>query len=162
MRIAARIAVLALAAAGSAWALWHWCWLPHRCNAELTSIQASTNAIDSLRGLYAREQRANGNLARLAALRATCATDVRVPFLTGVNESLAGRHERAVAALEEALTLDPRPEIYVALGQEQVFTGRNQAALESYLTAARFGFAIDEHSVSEEILRQVRERLHER
>lgn len=162
MRGVARIAILALAAAASAWALWQWSVRPVRCAAELTAIQGGTNAIDKMRTYSQREQRANDNLERLAPLRAQCPAEVRVPFLIGVNESYAGRREKAIAAFEEALAIDRRPEIYAALGSELLANGRIDEATDAYVEAARFGYRLERTDIAAEMLRRVRERLGER
>ncbi len=159
MKFALKIVFLTAAAVATLAALRRWTYEPYRCEAELTLITGSTRASNDLPGLYAREQRATRNLKLLDDLRTRCDPDVRIPFLIGENESNAGHHERALRAYEEALKIDRRPEIYLAIGGELIQLGRMDAAIENYLTAMRFGAYVDEQIPSEEVLRRVRMRF---
>jgi tetratricopeptide (TPR) repeat protein len=161
VKVLGRIVILAATVVVCAWALWNWSVVPLQCNAALTRITASTRANETLPD-YAKEQRANNNIDLLQKLRVRCKADVRVPFLIGVNESSAERHENAVNAFNEALKIDRRPEIYAAIASEQVLLGRTDEAIKNYLTAARFGAPIDEAGQSDEVWRRVQEQLRAR
>jgi tetratricopeptide (TPR) repeat protein len=161
VKVLGRIVILAATVVVCTWALWNWCVVPMQRNAALTAITASTEAMDTLPD-YAKEQRAGANIERLQKLREQWNADVRVPFLIGVNESSAGHHQKAADAFEEALTLDRRPEIYLARGSEMVALGRTDDAVENYVIAVRFGASLNDAGQSEEIERRVQERMHGR
>lgn len=159
MTFVRRVLLIAITALFCAWALREWCLRPYACDVAMTEITASTSAVDDLRGDYARVQRAEHNIARLHALETQCRTDLRLYVLLGGNESVAGRHEQAVSAYEKALTLDRRPEIYIALAAELLQLGRIDDAVASYVTAGRFSPGTFDAIPSDELTRRVREEL---
>lgn len=152
-----RIVTVAVAALVGGWALARYAYEPHRCNAAITAVDVSTTVAAADANDYARLVRARSNLQRLAALGETCPTDVRVPMLTGANEELVGRPEDAIRSYDHALTIEQRPEIYVARASVQLGLGRLDEAVKSYVQAARF--APDVEIASEEIRARVKEQL---
>lgn len=162
MRAVVRVAVVFAATCACTWALWQWAYVPHWCNARVTSLRDRTAGASELRTTYEREQRADQNLEALHELRDCCRTEVRVPFLIGANERIAGRHDRALAAFREALAVDQRPEIHYAISGELILLGRTDEAVESYVTAERFGAHSRGEVTSEEVLRRAEERLRAR
>ena len=83
-------------------------------------------------------------------------------MLMGANQELIGRVEDAERSYREALTIEQRPEIYMALALAQVQLGRVDDAVENYVTAARFGPQILYELPSDELTRRVQERLGQR
>jgi tetratricopeptide (TPR) repeat protein len=162
VKIVLRVIVIAITALGCAWALREWCYEPYACNVAISEITARTAASDNLRGEYAKVQRAEANIARLRALEPHCRTDVRLYMLLGGNEALAGQPQNAVRNYELALTIDRRPEIYIALAEQLILLGRIDEAVDNYVIAGRFSPAVLEIIPSEEIARRVRERLQHR
>ncbi|HEX7830499.1 MAG TPA: hypothetical protein VF787_12635 [Thermoanaerobaculia bacterium] len=162
MKLVLRVIIIGITAFACAWALREWCWIPYTCNVAISEITASTAASDNLRGEYAKVQRAEANLARLRELEPHCRTDVRLYMLLAGNEALAGQPQNAVHNYELALTIDRRPEIYIALAEQLILLGRIDEAVDNYVTAGRFSPAVVEIIPSEEIARRVRERLQRR
>lgn len=148
-----RLLVVAAAVALTGWSLFAFVWRPVHCNAEVSRIEADTLNAERLSDPYAKLVRARRNLQRLAALR--CATEVRVPVLLAANEELVGRLEDAAKHYEQAVALEPRPEIYMALGNVQVQLGRVDAAVESYARALKFHPTFIDKIPSEELRRLI-------
>jgi tetratricopeptide (TPR) repeat protein len=59
-------------------------------------------------------------------------------MLLGANLRILGRYEEAVRALEEALLLAERPEIYAQLGELEIERGHIEAARRAVLRASTF------------------------
>ena len=154
----ARVVIVVAAVVVSAWAIFRYAWEPVRCNAVVSQVEADTIAAEQLTDPYAQMQRARRNLARLASLR--CVAEVRVPVLLASNEELMERFEDAARHYEEALRMEQRPEIYMALGNVQVRLGRIDEAEETYLRAVRFYEPIIFQIPSDELRRRTGERLH--
>lgn len=74
-------------------------------------------------------------LARLEEARRRDPGEVGIPLAIGSLYLLLGSNEQAVAAYEEALALEPRPEIYLNLGRAQLAAGRPDEARESFALA---------------------------
>jgi tetratricopeptide (TPR) repeat protein len=155
----ARIAVAAAAALIGAWALVRFAYMPCRCNAEVSALTVATEVVERTASDYERTVRTRRNLRELGPLREACPTEVRVPLLIGANHELAGRFEDALRSYREALTVQERPEIYIAMATMQIQTGRVDEAIESYVTAARFAPHLARMIVSPEVQRRVTERL---
>ncbi|HUR83551.1 MAG TPA: hypothetical protein VM733_22535 [Thermoanaerobaculia bacterium] len=150
--------VLAAAIAVSAWALVRYAWEPVRCNAVVSQVEADTIAAEQLPDPYARTLRAKRNLARLEPLR--CASEVRVPVLVASNEELMEHFEEAARHYEDALRMEQRPEIYLALGNVQVRLGRIDAAVENYARGVKFHPPMIFEVPSDEVRRRTADRLH--
>lgn len=159
MKLVMRVFVIIVAAIVCAWAIRQWAWRPYSCAVAINDVIGMTRAAGELRGDYAVVQRADANLDRLRTIEPQCSADVRIYALMGNNEELAGRALNAVHAYEKALTLDPRPEIYVAMGNQLMQLGRIDEAVESFVAAARFAPGALDEVTSEEIVRRVRERV---
>lgn len=132
------VIVRAVASALCAWALYAWAWVPHRDSVTLTELARRTDAAEKTAGDYERTVRARRNVADLTRLRESSPTDVRVPVLIAANQLLMGLREEAVRSYDEALRVEPRPEIYMARGDALVQVGRVDEAVESYAAAVRF------------------------
>ena len=133
-----RALLVAVAAIACGWALHSWVWVPHRCSIELTELTRRTDGVAKTAGNYERTVRARRNVAELARLREHSPADVRVPMLIAANQMLAGLHDEAIRTYDEALRVQPRPEIYMARGEALIVTGRFDEAVESYAAAVRF------------------------
>ena len=157
-----RIAIGCVAAGIGGWLMFHFVYRPHRCNAQISELTARTDATSQTSSDYGRLQRARRNLDDLARLREECPTSVRVPMLMGANQELIGRVEDAERSYREALTIEQRPEIYMALALAQVQLGRVDDAVENYTSAVRFGPQIIDELPSDELTRRVQERLGQR
>jgi tetratricopeptide (TPR) repeat protein len=130
--------VRTIAALACAWTLYAWVWVPHYCSVQLTELARRTDGAAKTAGDYERTVRARANVAELARLRESAPIDVRVPMLIAGNQMLMGLREEAVRSYEEALHVDPRPEIFMARGDALVQLGRVDEAIESYATAVQF------------------------
>lgn len=154
-----RIAAVAAAVVLAAWSLVRWSWEPNRCNAELSALEGETIRAENTTDPYVRLVRARRNLERLNGLRRPCANEVRTPVLLAANEELVGRIEDAERDYLEALRIEHRPEIYMALGNVQIQLGKVDAAVDSYTMAVRFHPVAIDQIRSEEVQRRIRERL---
>ncbi|MGZ5444405.1 MAG: hypothetical protein ACXWN1_20145 [Thermoanaerobaculia bacterium] len=150
---------MALAALASVWALDRLAYMPCRCNAEVTNLTVQTTAAEATARGYERLVRARRNLERLKHLRDACPTQVRIPFLIGANKEIMERPEDALLSYRDALSIEQRPEIYIALAQIQIQLGQVDAGVESYVAAARFAPRIARRISSNEVRLQVAERL---
>lgn len=139
MGVIARALFLTATAAVCAAALFRWVWVPHRCSIEVTALTRHTNLALDTANDYGRTVRARRNLEQLAAMREHCSTDVRVPMLVAANERLLGNYEGAIRSYQAALQVERRPEIYTALAETLIVTGRLDDAVASYAEAVRFG-----------------------
>ena len=132
------VIVRILATALCAWGLYAWAWVPHRCSVEITELARRTDGAVKTASDYERTVRARRNVSELARLRESAPNDVRVPMLIAANQLLIGLRGEAVLSYDDALRVDPRPEIYMARGDALVQLGRVDDAVESYATAVRF------------------------
>jgi len=155
----ARIAAVGLAALLGAWALLRFVYVPCQCNAGVTAADLGSGLAEETAGDYDRLLRARRNLELLAGLRERCATDVRVPMLTGANLELLGRPDDALASYGDALKIDQRPEIYVEMARLQLQLGQTDAAVSSYVAAARFNPRLMDHFFEEDLRRRIMEQL---
>lgn len=133
-----RALLLAVAAVACGWALYAWAWVPQRCSMELTELARRTDGAAKTGGDYPRTVRARRNAADLARLREDAPNDVRVPMLLAANQMMVGLHAEAVRTYDEALRVEPRPEIHMARGDALIQMARVDEAVESYATAVRF------------------------
>ena len=74
-------------------------------------------------------------LSRLEQARERDPGEVGIPLAIGSLHLLLGANEQAVTAYEEALALEPRPEIYLNLGRAHLAAGRPDEARESFALA---------------------------
>lgn len=155
----ARIAAVTVAALLAAWALLRFAYEPYRCNVQISKLTARTDGVAQTASDYERLLRARANLRDLEPLRTMCPTEVRVPMLIGANEELVGRPDDALRRYREALEIEQRPEIHVAIAQMQIELGRVDEAIDSYVRAARFAPHGLQDIRSEEVRRRVTERL---
>ena len=153
----ARVLIVAAAAVLGAWAILRYAWDPLRCNAVVSEVEGATIAAEQLTDPYLQLRRARRNLERLSTLR--CRNEVRVPVLLAANEELMERWPDAARHYEEALALEQRPEIHLALGNVQVRLGRLDAAVETYARAVRFHEPMIYQIPSDEMRRRTAERL---
>ena len=130
--------VRAVATLLCAWGLYAWVWVPHRCSLEVTELARRTDGAEKTAADYERTVRARRNIADLARLRESSPNDVRVPMLIAANQLLMGLPAEAVRSYDDALSVDRRPEIYMARGDALVQLGRVNEAVDSYATAVRF------------------------
>ena len=159
MSAGARVLTVAAAAAACAWALFDWVYLPQSCNAAVSELARRTTLVGESRGDFQYVTRAKKNLEDLLALRPQCTTELQIPVLIATNEESLGRYEEAIRSYQDALTIDRRPELYVAIGDALIQLGRSDEAVELYVTAARFNPGVLENGASEEVVRRAAERL---
>jgi tetratricopeptide (TPR) repeat protein len=146
---------LVLLAVFCALALWKWSFRPQRCESEFARLYVATQSVGQLRRDSEKILRAESNLEQLRQLARQCPADVRIDQFIGTNETLAGRPLGAIAAYEHSLTIDPRTEIYVAMGHVLLSLGRIDEATEAYTTAALMRLSSADEIPAEEIRRRV-------
>ncbi|MCB1058014.1 MAG: hypothetical protein KDD11_21140 [Acidobacteria bacterium] len=76
------------------------------------------------------------NLRDLERARRLDPLEVGVPLALGSQYLLLRRPQEAEAAYRDALTVEPRPEIYLNLGKAQLLAGERSAADQSFHRAA--------------------------
>lgn len=108
-------------------------WLNH----EKLTAETRTLAAVSLNSLHAAEI-ARENLARIEPFLRHHSTDLDVWMILGANHRILGRWEKAAAAYERALELEPRPEIHLNLGDSRLKLGDFDSALDHYAQSMRF------------------------
>lgn len=154
---ALRVLAVVLAAVACGWAIVEFAVRPIHCNRVITDMTRRTNALEGIGDDYQRIARARTNLQTLRGLQ--CETDVRVPMLIGANEEALGQFDDALTAYRDALRVDQRPEIYVAIGDALVQEGKVDEAVDNYVIAARFSPNVLENILSEEIANRIRSRI---
>jgi tetratricopeptide (TPR) repeat protein len=158
MGVIARGMLIVAAAIAGAWAMFAWAWVPHRNSIEITELTRRTNAAGETKDEYSRTVRARENVRALASLRASAPADVRVPALIAENYEFLGQYDEMLRASEDALRVEPRPELYVLHGDALLALGRVDDAVESYAVAARFDPIYLEKIMETGLLDRVRER----
>lgn len=78
-----------------------------------------------------------GNLRLLRQARALDPANVTVPASLADQHLLAGAPRRAVAVYEEAIALEPRPELYLNMGRALLAIGERERAVEAFSNAVR-------------------------
>jgi len=158
MGVIARGVLIAIAAIAGAWAMFAWVWVPHRNSIEITDLTRRTNAAGDVKDEYQRTARARENLRALASLRETAPDDVRVPALIAANYELLAQYDEMLRASDDALRVEPRPEMYLLRGDALLALGRVDEAVESYAVAARFDPVYLEKIISTGLFERVRAR----
>ena len=82
------------------------------------------------------------DLRRAAALDPL---DPGIPMLVGSQYLLLNRSQEAVAAYQEALALEPRPEFYLNLGRALTQAGDEEAAREAFHKAVVLDWRLRRH-----------------
>jgi tetratricopeptide (TPR) repeat protein len=82
------------------------------------------------------------NAERLARAELLAPASASIRLARGAQFLLLGMNDKAIAAYEEALRLEPRPEIYLNLGRAQWRARQETAALESLRRALRLDPAL--------------------
>jgi len=77
------------------------------------------------------------NLADLDRAARRAPAEIGVPVARGTQYLLLGSFDSAIAAYQEALRQEPRPEIYLNLGRAQYAAGRRDEARESFAKAVQ-------------------------
>jgi tetratricopeptide (TPR) repeat protein len=75
------------------------------------------------------------NLRELEEVRRIAPGDVAVPMSIGSQYLVTGRPEAAVRAYQEALDVEPRPEVYLNLARARLALGEREAAGEAFAAA---------------------------
>ncbi len=153
-----RAAILILAAAVCAWALYAFVYTPYSCDRSITTLIGRTQLAEDA-GVFDLPARARANLADLQRMEKPCRARTHLYMLEAQNENLLGRKEEAIATLRQALLVDRRPEIYIAIGTLLVELGRMDEAVDHFVTAGRFSPARVKYIASPEARRRVEERL---
>lgn len=96
-------------------------------------VQAEAQAMLATGRVYPHMVRAW--VEQLRAARAANPAEVALPLAEGSLHLLARHPEAAAGAYEDALALEPRPEIWLNLGRVQLAGGDREAARESFRRA---------------------------
>lgn len=110
-----------------------------RWDDRLTANRA-LRGIEALTAAAVRVGRADVLRANIESLRRMEKRDpleVGLPLARGSQHLLLRQGQAAISAYEEALKLEPRPEIYLNLGRALALEGRIEEARQSFRTAVR-------------------------
>jgi hypothetical protein len=154
-----RAAIVFGVAMTSLWALFRFTYVPYSCNAEISEITSTTNALESTVSGYERLVRARRHITRLEKLRDSCRTQVRVPMLTAANQEIIGLPDQALNSYRDALRIEQRPEIHMAIAALQLQLGQIDEAVDSYVEAARFTRYLVRTIPSQPVRARVEERV---
>ena len=133
VRWTCRVAVILL----GAWALQRYVWLPYRANHVLYQIDQRTEEAQKA-GPYRALPAARENLARLDTIEGVAKTQVYYQMLYATNARILQRWDLAMQHFNDALAIDPRPEIYFQRGLMLVERGQVDAAMPDLVLAVRF------------------------
>ncbi len=134
VRIVVRLAAIAAALAG----LYRYCWLPLQCDYRLPGIKQRTmKAVDMTDRIVAAAI-ARRNIEELREAERGCPLSVDVKNLIGMNASIIGRNDLLLESLNEALTLDHRPELYFNRALALMGSGRLNEAMPDFVRSSRF------------------------
>ena len=84
-----------------------------------------------------RASQLRGNIARLRQAGQLDPLEIGIPIARGSQYYLLRQPQAAVEAYEEALRLEPRPEIYLNLGRALDLAGRRDEASRAFFLASR-------------------------
>jgi tetratricopeptide (TPR) repeat protein len=84
-----------------------------------------------------RASELRGNIARLRQAGQLDPLEIGIPIARGSQHYLLRQPQAAVEAYEEALRLEPRPEIYLNLGRALDLAGRREEASRAFFLASR-------------------------
>jgi tetratricopeptide (TPR) repeat protein len=111
--------------------------LPLVCEENATRaiglLNAAENGSDAARRAAARL--AEGDLQQCECLERT---DFKIPFARGIAYRYRGDTQSAIREFRHALSVDRRPEIYLALGLTQLDVIDRPGAIESFVAAGSF------------------------
>jgi len=157
MRLLKVIALLALAAvtlAALRWAVY----LPLVCEGNATRsielLNAAEDGSDGTRREAAR--RAEANLEPCECLERT---DFKIAFARGIAYRYRGDTQSAIREFRRALTVDRRPEIYLALGLTQLDAMDRPSAIESFVAAGSFAPAPLDEIPYKDVRREAKQRI---
>ncbi|HYH09781.1 MAG TPA: hypothetical protein VEK11_22220 [Thermoanaerobaculia bacterium] len=132
-----RIAAAVLIAGVAAFLLYRVVALPYHCNIVRTQAEQKLGRAAEPNEYRAAEM-AREVLRDIDHCLASDPTNVALLYVRARAFRILGRNEHAVAAYEQALRYDHRPEIYIDLGVAEYAIGRGESGVEHMLTAVRF------------------------
>ncbi len=106
-----------------------------RASRQLSAVEAITLRASQSGRLDGRLVEQNLQVLQQAAELAP--TEVAIPIARGALYLLSQRPQAAIRAYREALSLEPRAEVYANLGRAQMAAGEHAAARESFRLARR-------------------------
>ncbi|HYI11719.1 MAG TPA: tetratricopeptide repeat protein [Thermoanaerobaculia bacterium] len=155
----------ALRAAGTAaiallcaWALWQWCVVPLRIDLAKPVLKQKTETVVRARNSAGAVPLARETAARIEILLAEDPYDIDLLLLLATNLEAAGRIEDAMAVVQRALAVEPRPELHFAASMLYLQLGNLPAAIDSAEVAVRFKPVLV-LQLSGELRNEVRRRL---
>jgi tetratricopeptide (TPR) repeat protein len=158
IRIARGLALMAIAAAAVA-ALRYAVYLPLVCESAVSRADFTANAASSDAEKLAWARATIGLLQRCRCLDGD---NFRLPYTLGNAYSDNGEPKKAVVAYQRALSINRRPEIYVALGLAQLDALDQPGAIDSFVAAGVFDPShvaeIPYDAVRAEVERRIRSR----
>jgi tetratricopeptide (TPR) repeat protein len=141
-----RWAAVSLVAAGALWSLDRFCVRAWKCNAIVTQVERTTEAMYAHADSFVVKARARANIDLLQPCLEGCGAARRTQALVAMaaNYRILNDREHALAAYRESLKIDWRPEIYLNLAEVEYESGRREAAIRHYaMVMAVAPFMID-------------------
>ncbi|HEY8180759.1 MAG TPA: hypothetical protein VII32_00860 [Thermoanaerobaculia bacterium] len=117
-------------------------------------FNAAEDGSDAAR--HAAARRAETDLQQCECLEHT---DFKIAFSRGIANRYRGDTQGAIREFRRALTVDRRPEIYLALGLTQLDEMDRQAAIESFVAAGSFAPARLDEIPYADIRREAKQRV---
>lgn len=108
---------------------------PWQCNRATRSLERVTRAIAAYPGSSLSYVRAREAIESARRCQAVVPENTNLRMIEAANLVAVGRHDEAVAAYEEALRFDRRPEIFLNLGLTMLQTGRTGDGISNLFAA---------------------------
>lgn len=143
----------ALVFAMALFAIYEWSVLPYRCNLLKGALSVRTDANAAQYAGDVARTHARQTLEVIRPLRRDCPRDIDLLMMEAANQALMEHTGDAIATYHDALAIEQRPELYLALAKTEYAAGRTADAFNDGERAIRFHpFMISE--VANPILRQ--------
>jgi O-antigen ligase len=109
----------------------------HRLEASRVLRQVELNSLAALQRGEAPVTLMQNQLEALRQIAPLDPVEVGIPIARGTQYLFLAQPEAAIGSYQEALALEPRPEIYMSLGRATWLTGRHDEARQLFTTALR-------------------------
>ena len=138
MRIVLAMAARVVAVVVTALLIERFCVIPFRCMHMIKVVEQRTETAMNRLDHLAAQGVARENLQLLDEVASGCRTDADLHLLLAFNDKLLGRQEEALQHLNDAISIDDRPEFYFDRGLMLIDLGRIDEAARELAIAVRF------------------------
>ena len=133
LRIVTVVVVVVLALEALRLVVYH----PYVCNIAKSQIEGDTLEALGVSNPGRAAAIARGNIMLIRRCLECAPTDVDLYVELGANWRILNSYEEAIAAYQQALKFDHRPEIYLNLGLTQLEAGRTEAGMQNLAIATK-------------------------